>query len=91
MKKPEKPEKPEISVIFPTYGRAGRLPGLLQALEGQTLSSDRFEVVVVDDCSTDGTAAVIEKLGPGLPSFLSGADVAVMVYSAMIRVRSASP
>jgi len=66
VKKPEKPEKPEISVIFPTYGRAGRLPGLLQALEGQTLSSDRFEVVVVDDCSTDGTAAVIEKLGPGL-------------------------
>lgn len=46
---------PEVSVIVPTYCRRASLERLLDALCKQTLPPDRFEVVVVDDGSTDGT------------------------------------
>ena len=46
-----------ISVVIPTYNRRPILEKCLLALEGQVLSSstEDFEVVVVDDGSTDGT------------------------------------
>jgi GT2 family glycosyltransferase len=53
---------PEISVVTPTYNKADRLPGLVDALAAQTLSRDRFEVIIVDDCSTDDTSEVLDKL-----------------------------
>jgi glycosyltransferase involved in cell wall biosynthesis len=56
---------PEVSVVVSTHGRAGFLAGLAAALEAQTLSSDRFEVVVVDDASTDGTWSALESIAAG--------------------------
>ena len=50
---------PEISVVVPTHDRAESLKPLLDALAGQTLAAHRFEVIVVDDCSTDTTADVL--------------------------------
>ena len=52
-----------ISVVIPTHNGAHRLPALLRALDDQTLDRDAFEVVVVDDGSTDETAAVVENSG----------------------------
>ncbi|MEO3796312.1 glycosyltransferase [Nonomuraea sp. B10E15] len=49
------------SVIIPTYNRARLLDWTLHALTRQDLPADRFEVVVVDDGSSDGTAAVVER------------------------------
>jgi glycosyltransferase involved in cell wall biosynthesis len=49
-----------LSVIVCTYNRRDLLAGCLQSLGGQTLSPDRFEVVVVDNNSRDDTAAVVE-------------------------------
>ncbi len=46
---------PEISVVIPTYNRMDVLPEVLSALERQD-GAPSFEVVVVDDGSTDGTA-----------------------------------
>ncbi len=43
---------PDIAVVIPTYNRPGSCVALLHALAGQTLSPERFEVIVVDDCST---------------------------------------
>jgi GT2 family glycosyltransferase len=54
-------------VVVPTYGRADRLSPLLRSLAGQTLAPHRFEVVVVDDCSPDGSVAAIGDLAGGLP------------------------
>jgi GT2 family glycosyltransferase len=44
-----------ISVIIPTYNRCQKLLKVLAALEAQTLDKRRFEVIVVDDGSTDAT------------------------------------
>jgi GT2 family glycosyltransferase len=46
---------PEIAVVAATHDRRERLAALLDALRAQTLGADRFEVVIVDDASSDGT------------------------------------
>jgi glycosyltransferase involved in cell wall biosynthesis len=51
-----------VTVVVPTYRRSDRLPRLIAAMEAQTLPSDRFEVVVVDNGSNDDTSAVLEQL-----------------------------
>ena len=50
-----------MSVIVPTYNEAKNLPELVNRLE-TSLKSVKFEVVVVDDNSPDGTADVADKL-----------------------------
>lgn len=46
-----------LSVIIPVYNGAGTICGLLDALLPQC--GLRCEIIVVDDCSTDGTAALL--------------------------------
>lgn len=52
---------PEIGVVVATRNRADRLAGLLRSLAEQTLAPDRFEVIVVDDGSTDATGQVLDR------------------------------
>jgi len=51
---------PEISVVVPVYNAMAVVPGCLASLDAQTLAPERYEVVVVDDGSTDATAGVVE-------------------------------
>jgi glycosyltransferase involved in cell wall biosynthesis len=51
---------PSVSVVVPVHNGSRSLPGLLEALDRQTAAPELFEVLVVDDCSTDDTAAVVE-------------------------------
>jgi glycosyltransferase involved in cell wall biosynthesis len=50
-----------VSVVVSTYNRAERLELLLAALRRQTLPSEAFEVVVVDNGSGPETAALLER------------------------------
>lgn len=53
-----------ISVVIPTYNRKPILEKCLQALEKQQLNDDKisnYEVVLVDDGSTDGTLEWLQK------------------------------
>ncbi|MEJ2745387.1 MAG: glycosyltransferase [bacterium] len=59
---------PLISVIIPTYNRKETLQKVLHAYGGQTLPHGRFETVVVDDGSTDGTEDVAAELKRSLPN-----------------------
>lgn len=51
-------DRPIVSIVVPTYNRAHLLPRLFQSLLRQ--SESRFEVIVVDDGSTDLTSSVAE-------------------------------
>lgn len=53
-----------ISVIIPTYNRTAALMACLLALSRQTWPPDGFEVIVVDDGSTDGTGAIVQHTFP---------------------------
>jgi len=48
---------PSASVVVATYNRRGLLAQVLDGLAHQSVPLERFEVVVVDDGSRDGTAA----------------------------------
>lgn len=52
--------KLDLTVVIATFNRAEVLRQTLARLEEQTLASDRFEVIVVDDGSPDDTAAVVD-------------------------------
>ena len=48
---------PAVSVLIPAYNGAGLIEDTLASLTGQTLLD--WEAIVVDDCSTDDTRAVV--------------------------------
>ncbi len=50
-----------FSVIVPTYNRLDELRELLPSLEKQTFSRERFEVIIVDDGSSDHTESYIRE------------------------------
>lgn len=50
--------RPFVSVVIAARNEAENLPRLLSALQQQTYPQENFEVIVVDDFSTDGTANV---------------------------------
>jgi glycosyltransferase involved in cell wall biosynthesis len=54
--------EPYVSVVVPTFNRCASLIRMLEALVDQTYPADQFEVVVVDDGSTDGTAERLDAL-----------------------------
>ena len=53
--------KPELSVVVATFRRRRTLETTLQRLADQTMPSGRYEVIVVDDGSDDGTGEMVES------------------------------
>jgi glycosyltransferase involved in cell wall biosynthesis len=61
-------ESPAVSIILPTYNRASFLPQAFASIDAQTFRE--WEIVVVDDGSTDGTREIVESLPPQLQARL---------------------
>ena len=58
---------PSFSLVIPAYNETGRLPESLPVVRrflDENGLAERWEVVVVDDGSTDGTAELVRKLAP---------------------------
>ena len=54
-------KQPLVSVIMPCYNMERFLPHTIESVRQQTFQD--WELVVVDDVSTDGTVAVLQRLG----------------------------
>ena len=52
--------RPEISVIIPCFNAEIYIPRCIEKLEQQTFKS--FEVVIVDDCSSDNSVELLRKI-----------------------------
>ncbi|MAG44721.1 hypothetical protein CL633_02425 [bacterium] len=53
-------EQPLVSVVVTTFNRAKRLKNAIKSIQEQTFQN--FEIIVVDDASTDDTEKVVKKL-----------------------------
>ncbi len=52
---------PLVSVIIPTYNRKEWITECLLSLTNQSFPKNQYEIIVVDDGSTDGTEQVVRK------------------------------
>lgn len=51
----------QLSIIIPTYNRADILKDCLKRLDNQDFMKNEFEVIIVDDGSTDDTKKIVEN------------------------------
>jgi len=56
---------PDVSVVVSTYNRADVLPRAIQSLLDQDLDRTRYEIIIVDNNSTDHTRQAVESFRPG--------------------------
>jgi glycosyltransferase involved in cell wall biosynthesis len=54
------------SIIIPMYNASAYIAGCLDSLLHQTVPRDAYEVIVVDDASTDGSAELVRARYPGV-------------------------
>lgn len=57
---------PEVSVVVPVRNEAGNIEPLIREI-AKALSGRSFEIVYVDDGSSDGTPAELKRLGAEMP------------------------
>src|SRR5690349_1483083 len=55
-----------ITVAICTYNRARYLPHAIESLVGQSLAASQFEILIVDNASTDPTHEVVKRYLPKL-------------------------
>jgi len=52
----------EVSVIIPTYNRARFLPDALAGILNQSFPADSYEIILIDNGSTDNTRQTVEEI-----------------------------
>ena len=51
----------QVSIIIPLYNREQLIERCLDSIATQALSQDQYEVLVIDDCSTDRSVEIVEN------------------------------
>lgn len=54
-------DEPKLSIIMPVFNEAGAVGGVIESIRAVGIAVP-YELIVVDDGSTDGTGAVVERL-----------------------------
>ncbi|MBT2724655.1 glycosyltransferase family 2 protein [Bacillus sp. ISL-46] len=54
----------KFSIVLPTYNRLEQLTLTLASFENQNFDKQKFEIIVVDDCSSDGTQEFLANYSP---------------------------
>ena len=55
--------EPEVSIIIPVYNEEKNIEGCIDSIINSGYPSDKMEIMVVDDGSTDSTIEKAEKIG----------------------------
>jgi poly(ribitol-phosphate) beta-N-acetylglucosaminyltransferase len=63
--------EPDVTVVVPVYNTMPYLTATLDSLVRQSMSHDRFEVVAVDDGSTDGSGAELDRYAAQHPALFT--------------------
>lgn len=58
---------PLLSIVVPIHNKAASLDRVVRAAASQIMAPGRFEILLVDDHSTDGSDALAERLAAALP------------------------
>jgi len=53
--------KPYISIVIPTFNRSTKLSRCLNSLFNQTYPKDRYEIIIINDGSTDDTENILKE------------------------------
>jgi glycosyltransferase involved in cell wall biosynthesis len=53
--------RPDISIIIPAYNNCGKLISVIRHLSRQTVGPERYEILVVDDGSDDGSGKALQE------------------------------
>jgi glycosyltransferase involved in cell wall biosynthesis len=83
---------PKVSVVIPTLNRAAVLAQTIDRIESQTVSKECYEVIVVDNASTDDTRQVLEaksRQHPNLKSLFQSKPGAAATRNAGVRAAAA--
>jgi glycosyltransferase involved in cell wall biosynthesis len=68
MPAPDRVKSSGLSVFFPAYNDSGTIASMvIRAVQAASTVTDDFEVIVVDDGSTDATAAIVDELAARYP------------------------
>ena len=80
-----------VSVIIPAFNAAATIERVLEALVAQDVA-EPYEVIVVDNGSTDGTAELAER-GPGSPTVIrrGPASPSIWYWSSSVDSRLCRP
>ena len=57
----------DVSVVVPFFNPGANIEDCIESVLAQTLARDRYEVVLVDDGSTDGSLARVQRVGLASP------------------------
>ncbi len=77
---------PFVSVVVAARDEAEGIEACLQSILANDYPADRFEVIVVDDCSEDETAAIVQRLLPSSHPVLAGIEEDAVADEAPLRL-----
>jgi glycosyltransferase involved in cell wall biosynthesis len=64
----------KVSVVIPTKNRAGLLPETIGCIQAQTFPREQYEVIIVDNASSDETRSVLQQKSQTLANLRIGVE-----------------